>query len=72
MHLDGAEKTPIRKSEKFSLQDLYPPHRHASFHLGKDDGVVNPPSDLMDLRSANLDSKNYRCRSYTPLAGEET
>jgi hypothetical protein len=25
MHLDGAEKTPIRKSEKFSLQDLYPP-----------------------------------------------
>jgi hypothetical protein len=25
MDLDGAEKTPIRKSEKFSLQDLYPP-----------------------------------------------
>jgi hypothetical protein len=24
MDLDGAEKTPIRKSEKFSLQDLYP------------------------------------------------
>jgi hypothetical protein len=27
MDLDGAEKTPIRKSEKFSLQDLYPPGR---------------------------------------------
>jgi hypothetical protein len=25
MDLDGAEKTPIRKSEKFSLQDLTPP-----------------------------------------------
>jgi hypothetical protein len=24
MDLDGAEKTPIRKSEKFPLQDLYP------------------------------------------------
>jgi hypothetical protein len=25
LDLDGAEKTPIRKSKKFSLQDLYPP-----------------------------------------------
>jgi hypothetical protein len=32
----------------------------------EDDGVVDPPSDVMDLRSANLDSKNYRCRTYTP------
>jgi hypothetical protein len=29
-------------------------------------GVVDPPSDLMDLRSVNLESKNYRFRSYTP------
>jgi hypothetical protein len=29
-------------------------------------GMVDPPSDVMDLRSANLDSKNYRCRTYPP------
>jgi hypothetical protein len=28
--------------------------------------VVDPPSDVMDLRSANLDSKNSRCRTSTP------
>jgi hypothetical protein len=28
--------------------------------------VVYPPSDVMDLRPVNLDSKNYRCRTYTP------
>jgi hypothetical protein len=39
MDLDGAEKTPIRKSEKFSLQDLYPPAGEESFHLRKDDGA---------------------------------
>jgi hypothetical protein len=37
--------------------------------MAKDDGVVNPPSDVMDLRSANLDSKNYRCRTSTPRGG---
>jgi hypothetical protein len=30
-------------------------------------GVVDPPSEVMDLRPVNLDSKNYRCRTYTPL-----
>jgi hypothetical protein len=29
-------------------------------------GVVDPPSDFMDLRPVNLDSKNYHCRTYTP------
>src|SRR6187402_3103117 len=32
-------------------------------------GVVNPPSDVMDLRPVNLDSKNSRCRTYTPRGG---
>jgi hypothetical protein len=34
-------------------------------------GVVDPPSDVIDLRPVNLGSKNYRCRTYTPHAGEE-
>jgi hypothetical protein len=38
LDLDGAEKTPIRKSKKFSLQDLYPPGRRGTGLRRKDDG----------------------------------
>jgi hypothetical protein len=34
-------------------------------------GVVDPPSDLMDLRSVNLGAEKYRCKS-NPPAGEES
>jgi hypothetical protein len=38
----------------------------------EDDGVVDPPSDVMDLRPVNLDSKKLSLQDLYPPAGEET
>jgi hypothetical protein len=67
--LEMSAPADVSSSGKISLQDLYPPGRRGNGTPTEDDG--GGLKDL-DFNRSQRQPKEYRCRTYTPRAGEES